>query len=332
MIVTDRKIKWGIIGTGTIAEKFAKDLPYVSNGEGVAVGSRNSQSAAQFAAKYNLPRSYGSYDELLADPDVEAVYVATPHPFHKDNVASALRAGKAVLCEKPFTVNSAELEELIALARKNNVFLMEAMWTRFLPPIIKVREWLESGRIGQVKLIKAEFGFRSDWNPQGRLFNPELGGGALLDIGIYPVSFASMLFGAEPAHIMSTVQIGETGVDEHFSLLLDYGEGRTASLHGAVRLELSNGVYIHGTKGVIHVPSFINSTTATLQVYGEGEEIFRDDRKAEGYAYEAEEVGRCLIEGLKESPVMKLKESLEIMRLLDQIRAQWGLRYPFEKF
>ncbi|MNO37108.1 1,5-anhydro-D-fructose reductase [compost metagenome] len=328
--MTEHKIKWGIVGTGTIAEKFARDLRYVSNGEGVAVGSRNYESAAQFADRLGLPRAYGSYDKLFADPDVEAVYIATPHPYHKENVAAALQAGKAVLCEKPFTVNSAELEGLIALAKEKNTFLMEAMWTRFLPPITKVREWLEAGRIGEVQLVKAEFGFRSDWNPQGRLLNPELGGGALLDIGIYPVSFASMLLGAKPDHIMSTVQIGQTGVDEHFSLLLDYGEGKSASLHGAIRLELSNGVHIHGTKGIIRIPSFLNSKEATLQVYGEGEELFKDGRESEGYAYEAEEVGRCLIEGLKESPLMTLKESLEIMRLLDQIRKQWGLRYPFE--
>lgn len=328
--MSNRKIKWGIVGTGAIAEQFAIDLAYVSNAEKFAVGSRSVEGASLFANKHAFTKSYGSYEELLSDSEIEAVYVATPHPFHKDNVIAALRAGKAVLCEKPFTINSLELEELIALARTSDLFLMEAMWTRFLPPIVQVREWISSGRIGEVTLIKAEFGFRGEFDPKSRLFNLELGGGALLDVGIYPISFTSMLLGAKPYQITSTVQIGETGVDEHFSLLLDYGEGKSATLHGAITHELSNDVRIHGTKGSIHIPSFFNSTEASLHVYGEVEEKFFDDRMAKGYAYEAEEVGRCLIEGLKESPVITLKESLDIMNLLDEIRAQWGLRYPFE--
>lgn len=329
--MTNRRIKWGIVGTGAIAEKFAKDLAYVSNAEKFAVGSRSLEGATLFANKHAFTKSYGSYEELLSDPDIEAVYVATPHPFHKDNVQAALQAGKAVLCEKPFTINSFELEELIALAKASNLFLMEAMWTRFLPPIVQVREWISSGRIGEVKQIKAEFGFRGEFDPQSRLFNLELGGGALLDVGIYPISFTSMIFGTKPAQITSTVQIGDTGVDENFSLLLDYGDGKSASLHGAISHELSNDVRIHGTKGYIHIPSFFNSTEARLHVYGEDVEKFIDNRMAEGYAYEAEEVGRCLIEGLKESSVMTLKESLDIMNFLDQIRGQWGLHYPFER-
>lgn len=243
---------------------------------------------------------------------------------------TALRGGKAVLCEKPITVNSRELEEIIVLAKQKGLFLMEAMWTRFLPPIVQVRKWLEEGRIGEVKLVKAEFGFRSDWNPSGRLLNLELGGGALLDAGIYPVSFASMIFGADPEKVWSTAHIGETGVDEHFSILLDYGQGRSASLHGAVRLDLTNEAYIYGTEGSIHIPSFLNAKTATLQVRGQEAETVTDDRIAVGYAFEAEEVGRCLLAGAVESYKITLDESLGIMQLLDQIREQWGLKYPFE--
>ncbi|WP_435924265.1 Gfo/Idh/MocA family protein [Paenibacillus sp. DYY-L-2] len=325
-----KKIKWGIMGTGWIAEKFAGDLAYVGNGEGLAAGSRTEGSAKAFAEKFGLPRAYGSYEELVNDPDIDAIYVATPHPYHKDNVLTALKAGKAVLCEKPFTVNSKELQELITSARQNNLFLMEAMWTRFLPPIVQVRKWLEEGKIGEVKLLKAEFGFRSDWNPEGRLLNPQLGGGALLDAGIYPVSFASMIFGTKPEKIMSTAHIGETGVDEQFSILMDYGQGRSATLNGAVRLDLTNDASIHGTKGMIHIPSFLNTSEAVLRVNGEEEVRFGDDRQSVGYAFEAEEVGRCLLEGLKESPAITLEESLGIMNLLDEIRGQWGLKYPFE--
>ncbi|MDN4071398.1 Gfo/Idh/MocA family oxidoreductase [Paenibacillus vini] len=327
---TVKKIKWGIMGTGWIAEKFAEDLAHVGNGEGLAAGSRTKESAAKFAEKFGLPRAYGSYEELVNDPDVDAIYVATPHPYHRDNVLTALNAGKAVLCEKPFTVNSAELEQLISSAKQQNLFLMEAMWTRFLPPIVQVRKWLEEGRIGEVKLVKAEFGFRSDWNPQGRLLNPQLGGGALLDAGIYPVSFASMIFGTEPEKVWSSADIGETGVDEKFSILLDYGKGRTATLNGAVRLDLTNDAYIHGTEGTIHIPSFLNATEAVLRVTGQEEEKFTDGRLSTGYSFEAEEVGRCLLEGLTESPAITLDESLGILKLLDAIRAQWGLKYPFE--
>ncbi len=327
---TFKKIKWGIMGTGWIAEQFAKDLVHVGNGEGMAAGSRTKESAVKFADKFGLPRAYGSYEELVNDPDIDAIYVATPHPYHKENVLTALNAGKAVLCEKPFTVNSAELEQLVATARQKNLFLMEAMWTRFLPPIVQVRKWLEEGRIGEVKLLKAEFGFRSDWNPQGRLLNPQLGGGALLDAGIYPVSFASMIFGAEPQKIWSTADIGETGVDEQFSILLDYGQGRAATLNGAVRLDLTNDAYIHGTEGMIHIPSFLNATEAILRVTGKEEEKYTDGRSSTGYSFEAEEVGRCLLEGLSESPAIPLEESLGIMKLLDEIRGQWGLKYPFE--
>lgn len=323
-------IKWGIMGTGWIAERFAEDLAYVGNGEGLAAGSRTFESAKKFADRFGLPRAYGSYAELVSDPDIDAIYVATPHPYHRENVLTALNAGKAVLCEKPFTVNSAELEPLVRAAKQNKLFLMEAMWTRFLPPIVQVRSWLEEGRIGEVKLLKAEFGFRSDWNPEGRLLNPRLGGGALLDAGIYPVSFASMIFGTEPERISSSAHIGETGVDEHFSLLLDYGQGKSASLHGAVRLALTNAASIHGTEGSIYIPSFLNAKEAYLRVAGQEEVKFTDDRPSTGYAFEAEEVGRCLLNGLTESPSITLEESLGIMKLLDEIRGQWNLKYPFE--
>ncbi|HEY4390351.1 MAG TPA: Gfo/Idh/MocA family oxidoreductase [Paenibacillus sp.] len=325
-----KKLKWGILGTGWISEQFTKDLLYVTNGEGFAVASRTQENADAFAKRHGLPRAYGSYEQLLKDPEIDVVYIATPHPQHHDNVMAALQAGKAVLCEKPFTVNSSELEEMIKLAGKKGLFLMEAMWTRFLPAIVKTREWIKEGRIGEIKLVKAEFGFRTEWNPEGRLLNPQLGGGTLLDVGIYPISFASMIFGTHPVRIHSAVQIGKTGVDEQFSVLLDYGVGRSASLHGAIRLNMTNEAYIYGTEGMIHVPSFFNARTASLQVEGAEEEVFTDDRTSVGYAFEAQEVGECLLRGDKESSQISLEESLSIMGLLDQIRDQWKLKYPFE--
>ncbi|WP_226038091.1 Gfo/Idh/MocA family protein [Aquibacillus saliphilus] len=326
----EKKIKWGILGTGGIAKKFAEDLSYASNADRIAVGSRTKNSAKEFAERYGIERAYGSYQELAEDKDVDAIYVATPHPFHKENVMACLRAGKAVLCEKPFTVRAEELEELIDFAKDKKLFLMEAMWTRFLPPIVKVREWINNGKIGEVRLVKADFGFRAPWNPEWRLLNPDLGGGALLDAGIYPVSFASMILGAKPEKITSTAHIGETGVDEEFSIIMSYPGGKTASLNGAVRLNLTNEAYILGTEGYIHIPSFHSAKSASLYIGKEKVETFIDDRESTGYAFEAEEVGRALSEGLKESSVMPLNESLEIMKLMDEVRGQWGLKYPFE--
>lgn len=325
-----KKLKWGIMGTGWAAEHFTKDLVHVTNGEGFAVGSRTQDKADQFAKEQGLPRAYGSYEQLLQDSEVDVIYVATPYPLHHDNVMAALKAGKAVLCEKPFMVNSAELEEMIKLAGKRGLFLMEAMWTRFLPAIVKTREWIKEGRIGEIRLVKAEFGFCTDQNPQGRLLNPQLGGGALLDAGVYPLSFASMVFGTHPVRIHSVVNFGKTGVDEQFSVLLDYGVGRSASLHGAIRLNMTNDAYVYGTEGMIYVPSFLNTRTATLRVDGAEDEVFQDDRISTGYAFEAEEVGKCLLRGDKESSHISLGESLTIMGLLDQIRDQWKLKYPFE--
>jgi dihydrodiol dehydrogenase / D-xylose 1-dehydrogenase (NADP) len=328
--MNEKIIKWGILGTGGIASAFARDLEFAKDTEKTAVGSRTKESAEKFAEEHGVSRAYGSYDELVADHDVDAIYIATPHSFHKENVLACLRAGKAVLCEKPFTINSGELEEIIQFARDRKLFLMEAMWTRFLPPIVKVREWIDSGEIGEVLLVKADFGFRAPWNPEGRLLNPALGGGALLDVGIYPVTFASMIFGTKPEKILSTAHIGETGVDEQFSILLNYPAGKTATLNGAFRVDLTNEAYILGTEGHIRIPSFHSAKTALLYKNGEETEAFKDDRKSAGYAFEIEEVGRCLNEGLLESPVVPLNESLEIMKLMDEIRGQWGLKYPGE--
>lgn len=325
-----RRTNWGIIGTGAISSKFAQDLAYSQHGTAYAAGSRTLESAQRFALEHGISKAYGSYEELVNDPEVDAVYIGTPHPFHKENALLALRAGKAVLCEKPFTVNSGELEELVTLARERKLFLMEAMWSRFIPAIVKVREWLAEGRIGEVRLLKADLGFRCNWDPESRLLNRALGGGALLDVGIYPVSLASMIFGPHPESIASTVHIGETGVDEHFSLLLSYGEGKSAVLNGAVRLTLDDPAYLYGTEGRIILPTPVNPQTAELYVGTEKAETFTAERNFIGYAYEADEVSRCLAEGLTESPVMTLDESLEIMKLMDRIRGEWGLRYPGE--
>ncbi|WP_138755619.1 Gfo/Idh/MocA family protein [Paenibacillus sinopodophylli] len=324
-------IKWGILGPGWISSKFARDLAYAAGAELVAVGGRNLEKSERFAEQFNIPRAYGSVEELAQDADVDIVYVGTLHPIHKENVLELLRAGKAVLCEKPFTMNAAEAKEIIEVARENKVFLMEAMWTRFLPPIRKVMEWIAEGKIGEVRLVKADFGFDIGWAPESRLLDPALGGGALLDAGIYPVSFASLIYGEAPAKISSSARIGATGVDEQFSLLFEYEGGRTAALNGAVQLGMVSDAYIYGTNGHIHVPNFLFSKSASLHVKNTDAESFVDNREAEGYAFEAEEAMNALREGRLESSIIPLDETLSIMTTLDAIRKQWGLRYPADE-
>ncbi|MCL6457671.1 MAG: Gfo/Idh/MocA family oxidoreductase [Gorillibacterium sp.] len=325
-----KKISWGILGPGNIAGQFVKDLVHAEGAQVVAVGSRTKANAERFAEKHGIPRAYGSYEELALDNEVEIIYVATPHPAHKDNVMTCLRAGKAVLCEKPFTMSANEARELTAYAEANKLFLMEAMWTRYLPTIRKVREWLSAGKIGEVRLLKADAGFRSDWNPEGRLLNPKLGGGALLDIGIYPISFASMIFGQAPAKIVSAVHLGETGVDEQFAVTFQYPNGSIANLNGSIRLQVQSDAYLYGTEGYIFIPNFLSARTATLFVAGGEPEIFADHNVAHGFAYEAEEAMQALREGRTASEILTPEETLQIMKTVDAIRAEWGLRYPFE--
>jgi dihydrodiol dehydrogenase / D-xylose 1-dehydrogenase (NADP) len=315
-------IRWGILAPGKISHKFIKGLSVLKDAQVAAVGSRSMERAADFAKQYNIPKAYGSYEELVNDPDIDIVYVATPHPSHKDCTLLCLKAGKAVLCEKPFTVNTAEAEEVIKYAREKKLFLMEAMWTRYKPTTVKAREWLSQGAIGEVRMLKADFGFRGEWNPEGRLLNPELGGGALLDVGIYPVSFASMIFGT-PVKISSMAHIGETGVDEQFSVLLGYEGGKIACLNGAVRTDLVNDVWIFGTEGSIHLPNFIWAKSAILSVKGKEPVVYEPEIEGNGYNYEAEEAMRCLREGKLESEIMPLDETISIMKTMDRIREEW---------
>lgn len=329
--MTVTTVKWGIFGPGGISAKFAKDLRYAEGAELLAVGGRSADKAKAFAEAHQIPRAYGSLEELAQDPDVQIVYIGTLHTVHKDNALVLLRAGKAVLCEKPFTMNEAEAAELIEVARENNVFLMEAMWTRFLPPIVQVREWLTEGRIGEVRMLKADFGFNIGWQPDSRLLDPAKGGGALLDAGIYPVSFASMIFGGEPQSIQSVVSIGQTGVDEHFSLLFGYEGGRSAVLNAGVQLGMVGDAYIYGTKGYIHIPKFLFGKTASLHESGQEPVHYDDGREEQGYNFEAEEAMRAIREGRLESDIMPLAETQAIMGTLDAIRAQWGLRYEADR-
>ena len=326
-----RKVRWGILGTGAIARQFVEGLIYLPEAEVLAVGSRSEASAAEFADEREIPRRYASYDDLAADPDIDVVYVATPHPFHADNAELCLEAGKAVLCEKPFTVNAAETERVVWLARDRGLFLMEGMWTRFFPLMEKLRRLVSDGAIGEVRMLNVDFGFRTDLDPASRLFDPKLGGGALLDVGVYCVSLASMVLG-RPSGSVGLSHLGETGVDEQASVILEHEGGRLANLSIGIRTATPQEATIMGTDGYIRVHSpWWRPTSMTIERPGEGTETVEAPVSGNGFNYEAAEVMRCLEAGATESEIMPLDETLSVMRTMDGIRAAWGLRYPGEE-
>lgn len=325
------KFRWGICGTGNIAHAFARGLQALPDAELVAVGSRTAASAERFGKEFRVPRRHDSYEALAADPEIDAVYVATPHPWHKPNTILFLKSGKAVLCEKPFAVNRKEAEEMAATARAERRFLMEAMWTRFLPMLARTREWLASGCIGEVRMVQADFGFRAGWDEESRLLDPHLAGGGLLDVGVYCVSLASMVYGREPSRIASIADLGSTRVDEQSAVILGYDGGALALLSSAVRTNTPQEAIIMGTEGMIRLhPPFWRGDRATLTIHDKSEETFTFPLEGNGYNYEAAEVAQCVRAGRIESDVMSLNESCAVMGVLDAIRAQWGLVYPCE--
>lgn len=322
-------LRWGIIGPGNIAKRFATGLKALPDARIIAIGSRTPGKADTFAGEFDVPHRHDSYQALVSDPDVDAVYVATPHPYHREHSLLALQAGKPVLCEKPFTINANEAGEIVRVAREKKVFAMEAMWSRFFPLMTRVRELLQSGAIGEVRMLQADFGFRSGVNPEGRLFKPALGGGALLDVGVYTVSLASMLLGT-PDRITALATMGETGVDEQSAMLFGYSNGAIALLSTAIRTNTPHEATIIGTDGYLKIHrSWWTPKTMTLTKNGK-EEVIEVPFEGNGFHYEAAEVARCLRAGKLESDVMPLDESLSVMKTMDEVRAQWGLKYPME--
>lgn len=324
-------IRWGILGTGRIARLFAAALTTLPDAKLAAVGSRSLESAISFGNQFGVKKRYDSYEALLEDRSIDVVYIGTVHSLHKENALQALKAGKAVLCEKPFTINAAEAREVIRCARRNKLFLMEAMWTRFFPLMRKFREVLAEGAIGEPRMLTADFGFRAAFNEESRLFEPKHGGGALLDVGVYPVSLASMIFG-RPVEISSAAHLGKTGVDEQSAMILKHSKGELAVLSCAIRTETPQEATLLGTEGRIHVHHrWWQPTVLTYGKYGSHEETVKLPLEGNGYQFEAIEVMNCLRQKKLESDLMPLDETLAIMETLDQIRAPWGLKYPMEK-
>jgi predicted dehydrogenase len=329
-----RPIRWGILGTGTIASKFANDLAPVPEIELHAVGSRDRIRAAEFAKRFGIAVSYGGHEALVEDPDIDVVYIALPHPWHYEGALLALRAGKAVLCEKPLTVNATDARDLVRAARRDGRFLMEAMWTRFLPSMRRVREILDLGILGEIRSVSADLGCRMPRADSNRFYSPDLGGGALLDLGIYLISFASFVLGAPESVIAIATETG-TGVDAQCSVLLGYSTGAHAILSTTIAVDTPGGAVVAGEDARLEIggPLFDPPSVRVIRGPNPGAEVVEDIRLSDpghGWHYEAREVNRCLRSSLLESPVMPLDESVSIMETMDEVRRQIGLRYPFE--
>ena len=315
-------LRWGLIGTGWIADSFAADLAFTDSGRVVAVGSRRIETANRFADRFDIPNRHASYEALVADPEVDVVYVATPHPMHHPDTLLALKAGKPVLVEKPFTMNAAEARELVAAARAEKLFLMEAMWTRFLPHIAEIRRLIADGVLGEIVTVSADHGQWFAKDPDFRLFAPELGGGALLDLGVYPVSFASMLLGT-PSTIVALIDPAFTGVDGQTSMLFGYDSGAQAILSCTSLAKSPTRAAIVGTEARIEIDGDFYTPTSFTLITRSGERTHYDEPyQGRGMWHQADEVARCLRDGLPESPLMPLEESISIMQTMDAVLAQ----------
>jgi predicted dehydrogenase len=323
------KFSWGILGPGGIAQAFAKDLALLQGHTTAAVGSRSLQNAQKFVATYG-GTAYGSYEELVADPSIDAIYVATPHPAHHDNVILALNAGKPVLCEKPFSVNAHEAQAMIDAAARNGVALMEAMWARFLPHYAKVREIVESGVLGPILSIHADHGQRLADQGIARLIEPALAGGALLDLGIYPVSFAHMILGT-PAQITSTAVMTDKGVDAQTSMIFTYEDGAQAVLTTTMIEQTPCRAVVAGLNGWLEIDRTFYNPAAMRVVLNDGTTTeYPNAYKGHGLREQAEVFKQLVRSGKLESEILTWKATVEIMTTLDTVREQIGLKYPFE--
>jgi predicted dehydrogenase len=312
------KTRWGIIGPGIIARQFANDFKHVRHGKLVAVASRSGSRAEQFAEEFQIPRHYGAYDNLYKDPDVDAIYVATPHNFHFEQSAAALRSGKAVLCEKPLTHTLRQTLDLIDVSKATGNYLMEGMWTWFLPAVKKAREWFDQGRIGPARHIRASFGYPLEYDPEHRGYNPDLAGGVLLDMGIYTLAITRLFIGKDPVNMQVVARKATTGVDDDVSMLLEYEEA-LASLATSFRVKLPNQAFISGEKGSIAIPDFWRARECFLYEGDKLKDHFTDDREGFGFNYEIDAVSRDLMEGKPGSDVVDHRTTLWLATTMEQL-------------
>ena len=331
---TGRALRWGIVSTGTVAELVAHDLLMLEDAELLAVSSRDAARAAAFAGRYGAPRSYADgagvpgHQHLFADPDIEVVYIATPHGQHYEVARAALEAGKHVLCEKSLTINAAESAELVELARARGLFLMEAVWTRFLPAIHRALAVVGSGELGKVAWLHADLGFPADTDPRWRLWDPAAGGGALLDLAVYPLTWAIGILGF-PQSAQASGWLNHDGVDPQEAITLTYPGGRQAQLMTSLVGSCPRNATVSCTAGWLRTGDPLHNPPA-LEIHPVGgqDRIERFEPVGHNYTYELRETTRCIQEGLQQSPTMPWEHTLATMRLFDGLRAQLGLKYP----
>jgi predicted dehydrogenase len=323
-------IRWGILGTGGIAATFVTDIQAAGLTVS-AVGSRRAASAEEFAGRFGFARAHASYEALAADPEVDVIYVATPHPFHAENALLAISHGKHVLVEKPFTLNAAEAERVLTAADEAGVALLEAMWSRFLPQMVRIREIIAAGTLGDVRTVLADHQQLLPSDPSHRLQSPELGGGALLDLAIYPVSLGVDLLGL-PTGVLAHASMTATGVDRQTAIILEHEGGRQSVSHSALDTAGPVRAAIVGTLARIEIDRtwYAPSTFRVIDPDGRVLESFEPESGEQGMRYEAFEIERMIRAGERESPVLPHAETLAIMRTLDEIRSRIGLRYPGE--
>jgi predicted dehydrogenase len=320
-------VRWGIISTGRIAKDFARALKDTPGAVLSAVASRSLDAAQAFASEFGVETAYGSYEQLVDAPDVDLVYIGTPHPMHAQNALMALHAGKGVLCEKAFTVNRHEAEEVVALARAKQLFLMEAMWSRYLPGLAEVKRIIASGEIGQVHQVVADFGFKADAGPEHRLFNPQLGGGALLDLGIYPLSISAALLGPVES-VRAQAELGATGVDVQTGFTLKHRGGGMSVCSCSLVARTPCELTVSGEFGHVRMNTRFHHAESITVVKADGtSRTVATPFLGNGYVHEAIEAQRCWRAGLIESPAMTLDETLELMGVMDEVRRQIGVSY-----
>lgn len=322
--------KVGIIGAGWIADKMAEALAPLNDYCVHAIASRSLEKAEAFAKQWNIPKAYGSYEEMVADKEIDLVYIATPHSHHFPHTMLALEHGKPVLVEKAFTANAEEAEILLQTAKEKGIFITEAIWTRYMPLSHKVKELMESGVIGEPRLLTATLCYMMEFKE--RIIRPDLCGGALLDLGVYCLNFARMYFGTDIVKTVSNVQLGETGMDMQECISLSFADGKMANLQaGALCLNDRQGI-INGTEGYIRVDNI--NCPHVVEVYRDYELVARYEKPEDmvnGYEYQVYECRRCIEAGLNESPMMPHEETLSIMRQMDALRKEWGVKYPMDK-
>jgi len=325
--LTTRPVRWGILGAGGIASSLAADISRTDGHVVAAVAARNADRAAEFARRYDAPRSFGSYDELYADDEVDVVYVATTHPFHRQQALAAIEAGKPVLVEKPLTLDADGAREVFAAAAKAGVFAMEAMWMRTNPLVRQALDLVAGGELGEVRAVQADFAFALDYDPSHRLLDRENGGGALLDLGIYPATFAWLFLGA-PDRVQVSGDLAPTGVDRTVAMQWSREDGAIAQLFSSSAVTTSCRATVAGTRGWLSLePTFFVPTTMLVSIDGD---VRRVETEPAGYVPQIEEVGRCLRAGLLESPLVPQADTVAILELMDGVRAELGVTYPGE--